>query len=132
MKHNHSLIGVFLVSLAALFISGCPHQAAVYNVHDASVVVGSSHDLDDVKKAIIRAGAALGWNMKPVEPGKILGTLHLRSHMAQVDIPYSKSSYSILYKNSDNLNYDGGKIHSNYNGWIKNLDRGIKNQLNLL
>jgi hypothetical protein len=70
--------------------------------------------------------------MKAVEPGKILGTLYLRSHMAQVDIPYSKSSYSILYKNSDKLNYNEGKIHSNYNGWIQNLDRGIKTQLSLL
>ncbi len=129
---KHRLIGVILVSLATLFIVGCPHQASVYNVHDASVVVGSGHDLEDVRKAIIRAGSALGWNMKPVEPGKILATLHLRSHMAQVDIPYSKNSYSILYKNSDNLNYKEGKIHSNYNGWIQNLDRGIKTQLTLL
>lgn len=132
MKHNHSLVGAFLVSVAALFISGCPHQAAVYNVHDASVMVGSEHDLGDIKKAIVHAGAALGWSMKPVEPGKIIGTLHLRTHMAQVDIPYSKSSYSILYKDSDNLKFDGEKIHSNYNGWIQNLDRGIQNQLNLL
>jgi hypothetical protein len=130
MKRN--LIGAILVGLATLFLAGCPHQAAVYNVNSAPVVVGSGHGLDDVKKAIFRAGSALGWNMKAVEPGKILGTLYLRSHMAQVDIPYSKSSYSILYKNSDKLNYKDGKIHSNYNGWIQNLDRSIKTQLSLL
>lgn len=130
MKHN--LISVILVSLAALFLSGCPHQAVVYNVDNVSIVVDGDHSLDDIKKAIIRAGGALGWSMKPVEPGKILGTLHLRSHMAQVNIPYSKSSYSISYKDSVDLNYDGEKIHSNYNGWIMNLDRGIRNQLSML
>ena len=133
MKRN--LIGVLFLSILALLLTGCPHQATVYNVENASVVVGGMGDSfteDDVKKAIIRAGAALGWNMKVEKPGKILGTLYLRSHMAQVDIPYSERSYSIIYKTSKNLDYKDGKIHSNYNGWIQNLDRGIKNQLSLL
>jgi hypothetical protein len=130
---NRTMLGAILVSAATLFVAGCPHQAVVHNVENASFVVGTpSYSEDDVKKAIVRAGAALGWSMQETEPGQIVGTLYLRSHMAQVDIPYSKSSYSILYKDSSNLNYDGTKIHSNYNGWIQNLDRGIKNQLNLL
>ena len=130
---NRNLIGVVLISSMTLFIAGCPHHATLYNVNDAPVVVGKKdYSMDEVKLAIVRAGAALGWNMQEVEPGKILGTLHLRSHMAQVDIPYSTNSYSIVYKDSDNLNYDGSKIHSNYNGWIQNLDRGIKTQLSII
>jgi hypothetical protein len=131
MKYN--LVGIILVFISTLFLYGCPHQAAVYNVYDEPVVVvGDKHSPEDVKKAIVRAGSALGWSMKMVEPGKIIGTLHLRKHMAKVEIPYTKSSYSILYMGSDKLNYDGTNIHSNYNGWIQNLNRGISNQLNLL
>jgi hypothetical protein len=131
MKYN--LVGILLVCMSTLFLYGCPHQAAVFNVADEPVVVmGSEHSLEDVKKAIVRAGSALGWNMKMVEPGKIIGTLHLRKHMAKVEIPFTRSSYSILYMDSDKLNYDGKMIHSNYNGWIQNLNRGINNQLNLL
>lgn len=85
--------------------------------------------MDEVGKAILRAGGTLGWQMKQVEPGYILGTLKLRSHVAVVDVRYTTQNYSIKYKDSTNLNYDGTNIHSNYNGWISNLDRAIKTQL---
>jgi hypothetical protein len=90
------------------------------------------YSMKDIKNAIMRAGAGLGWNIREVAPGRLEGTLHLRTHMAQVDIPYSKDNYSIIYKASDNLRYDGEKIHSNYNGWIQNLDKAIKSQIILL
>jgi hypothetical protein len=130
---KQKLVSIILISAATVFIAGCPHQALVYNVENTTVIAGEeNYTLEDVEKAIIRAGAALGWDMEPVGPGRIEGTLFLRSHMAKVDIPYTKESYSILYKDSSNLRYDGEKIHSNYNGWIQNLDRGIKAQMNTL
>jgi hypothetical protein len=70
--------------------------------------------------------------MKPIEPGLIEGTLLLRTHMAKVNIKYDTSSYSITYKESSNLDYDGTNIHKNYNGWIQNLDKGIRSQLSNL
>ena len=83
-----------------------------------------------MKKAIIAAGAGLGWAMNSTEPGHIVGTLNVRSHGAVVDIPYTTESYSILYKDSTNLKYSSsGTIHSNYNGWIQNLNRAIKANL---
>jgi hypothetical protein len=84
-----------------------------------------------VRLAILRAGATLGWQMQDVQPNLIEGTLYLRSHKAQVDIPYSTGRYSIVYKDSVNLLYDGTNIHKNYNGWIKNLDRAIQAQLGM-
>ncbi|RDH89310.1 MAG: hypothetical protein DIZ77_16070 [endosymbiont of Seepiophila jonesi] len=130
---KQKLLGVLIVSMVILFLAGCPHQAMVYNVEDTSVVANKDGvTMDDVRKAIIRAGATLGWNMNDKGSGLVEGTIHLRSHMAQVDIPYDAQTYSIKYKNSDNLKYDGEKIHSNYNGWIQNLDRAIKAQLSTL
>ena len=67
--------------------------------------------------------------MKPEKPGLIVGTLNLRTHTAVVDIPYTTTSYSILYKSSVNLKQEGNTIHSNYNGWVQNLDQAIKRQL---
>jgi hypothetical protein len=46
-----------------------------------------------------------------------------------VEIPYSAKSYSINYKSSENLDAADGQIHNNYNGWIKNLAKGIDAQL---
>ena len=49
---------------------------------------------------------------------------------AVVDIEYTAKVYSINYKESSpSLHYDGRSIHSNYNGWIENLDRAIRNRL---
>jgi hypothetical protein len=129
---KHSIFGVLLVSAVALLLGGCPRQAVVYNVENAPVVSNKSASMDDVRKAIIRAGASLGWNITDESPDTLVGILHLRTHMAKVEIPYSATSYSIVYKDSDNLRYDGEKIHSNYNGWIQNLDRAIKSQLSTL
>ena len=87
---------------------------------------------DSVGKAILRAGGSLGWVMKKVKDGKLVGTLMLRKHVAIVAIDYSAKSYSIHYKDSQNLNYDGTNIHSNYNGWVQNLNRAIQSQLSML
>jgi hypothetical protein len=46
-----------------------------------------------------------------------------------VDVRYTATTYSITYKDSTNLNYRDGQIHKNYNGWIENLDRDIRNEL---
>ena len=51
------------------------------------------------------------------------GTLILRTHTAEIEIPYSAGGYSIAYKSSVNLQ-EGGNIHRNYNGWIQNLNAG--------
>lgn len=123
---------VIVASAFALLIVGC-RSAPIYNVSQQSVSSSKANlSLDDVSMAIVRAGGALGWQMKVTKPGHILGTLHLRTHVAIVDVDYSTTSYSITYKDSTNLDYDGTNIHSNYNGWIQNLQKGIQTQLNLL
>ena len=61
--------------------------------------------------------------------GQDRGTLLLRDHRAVVDIDYTPRTYSIRYKDSSSLDYDGSSIHKNYNGWIENLDRAIRNRL---
>ncbi|MEZ2742255.1 hypothetical protein ACBP93_06405 [Paenalcaligenes hominis] len=119
---------VILLALVAS-LAGC--AAPIMNVENAPVTSVSNHNLSasQVRDAIVRAGAGLGWQMKDVAPNLLQGTLHLRTHVAVVDIPYSAKEYSILYKSSVNLNAADGKIHKNYNGWITNLKNGINNQL---
>lgn len=124
-----------LVLVLGLVFTGC-RTSALQNVNDKSFTVVEKNNLniDNVTRAIIRAGGSLGWQMKKVKDGEIIGTLYLRDHMAQVKIPYSTKDYSILYLKSSNLNYDEEKkiIHSNYNGWIQNLNRAIQTQLSTL
>jgi len=126
------VIKTLMVILVLVVVTGC-RKGTVRNVDNAPVVTQSSeYSLDEVGNAIARAGSSLGWRMRDVGPGHILGILELRAHTAEIDISYGLNEYSINYKDSDNLNYSKGRIHSNYNGWIQNLERTINNELSRL
>lgn len=124
------LVTVFALIATVVLMAGC-RSAPVYNVDDATVVTSTGHEIsmDQTRKAIVKAGTGLGWVMADVDPGHSVGTLVLRDHVAKVDINYTPKSYSITYKDSTNLKYDGTNIHSNYNGWIHNLQNAINAQL---
>jgi hypothetical protein len=112
---------------------GCTTQP-IYNVVGSPVATssGKAASMQEVQSAIVRAGAALGWQITPDKPGQMTGRLALRTHQAVVDINYDSKQYSINYRDSIDLNAKDGQIHKNYNGWIQNLDKGIRSQLLLL
>lgn len=121
--------GVLILS-ASLLAGGCATPQPVLNVTQAPVASNKGNlGADDVRQAIVRAGAGLGWQMNPDRPGHVTGRLLLRTHVAVVDIDYTPKNDSIKYRDSTNLDYDGSKIHKNYNGWIQNLDKAIQVQL---
>jgi hypothetical protein len=124
------LLSLALVCAAAA-MAGCNTIAPIQNVSNASVIgpSGKSLSTEEVRSAIFRAGAGLGWIMTEARPGVVKGKLILRTHTAEVEIPYSQTEYSIVYKTSVNLEEASGKIHRAYNGWIQNLNRGINAQL---
>jgi len=132
-------ISSVLIVMALVLITGCV-TAPIKNVENAPVKTLSGKELmlDQVTKAIVLAGMGLKWQMDVVTPGHIVGTLHLRSHSAVVDITYDPKAYSIQYKSSTGLLYgepnqvngpETREIHKNYNGWIENLDNAIRTQL---
>ncbi len=126
------LVGIILV--LSIGFSGCG-PAQVQNVPKQALATNQSKITnDDVFKSILRAGAGLGWIIKAVDENTAEGTLHLRDHTAVVTISYNTKDYSITYKTSTNLGYDAenNTIHSNYNGWITNLNRAIQVQLSTL
>lgn len=126
---NFSVRNFLVTVLAMAVVAGCA-GAPVYNVSGSPVNANSGKaSLDDIGKAIKTAGINLGWQMRDVKPGHIVGTLNLRSHQAVVDVTYNTKSYDIAYKDSSNLNYNGSTIHKNYNSWVQNLDRNIQAQL---
>lgn len=129
MKKNIYFLA--FIALGLLMLGGC-RTAPVLNI-DAQPISGK-HTMQQVEKAIVRAGRTLGWRMHPKESGRMEGVLYLRTHMAKVDIMYDTSKYSIKYKDSSNLEYDDktGTIHSNYNGWIENLNKAIQVQLDTM
>ena len=65
--------------------------------------------MDQIERAII-TGTRRGWIMKRIGLGHIEAKLAVRSHLAIVDIYYDKSTFSIRYKESRNLNYKAGSV----------------------
>lgn len=129
---NRTVTRVVFAYLVLTVLAGC-RTSPIHNVNDAAITTASGKELtmEQVKKAIILAGTSLKWAMADAAPGLIVGTLNIRRHQAVVDIKYDTKKYSITYNNSMNLKYDADhkRIHSNYNGWIQNLNNAIKARL---
>lgn len=120
-----------IVKLLAAFavvgaLAGCSRTAPVANI---TSTVGMNHTQEQVKSAILKAGTQRKWIMNETAPGVIKARQQSRDHVAEVRINYSASSYSINYDSSQGLRAGGGKIHKNYNRWVRNLDKDI--QVNL-
>ncbi|MHC1711351.1 MAG: hypothetical protein AB9872_04285 [Solidesulfovibrio sp.] len=121
---------VILILLCATFVS-C-RTAPIRNIPDNDIptMQGMALTQEELETSIIRGGNKLGWTMRKMEPGLIVGTIYVRSHEAQVNIRYNDKSWNITYRSSNNLKSNGETIHSNYNSWVNNLANSIRNQIN--
>lgn len=116
----------FIALVIAVFaVASCRGGVPVYNVVSASMATSPTATLEDVTKSIRRAGIGLGWQMAEIAPGQIEGKLFLRSHIAIVEIVFDTKAFSIRYRDSTNLKYDGTTIHKNYNNWVQRLEHAI-------
>ena len=117
-----------LLLIVSFVMTACG-STRIYNVPVTKVHAKKSSET--VYRAIRDAGIGLGWKITKIKPGVAEGKLALRAHVAVVRISYNNSSYSIRYVRSTNLKYNPKRqtIHSNYNGWIKNLEKAIDTRL---
>jgi hypothetical protein len=127
-----SMFKLFVAVCACALLAQGAYAAPVYDVEASPFPPHALTSLENLEKAIMRAGIQLGWQIVPKGPGKIEGILNLRSHQAIVDITYDTKMFSIKYKSSVNLDYSNGDIHRNYNGWVQNLEKAIRIQAGLL
>lgn len=127
MRMNEFKAAMIIGAVVVVGLVACT-VAPIHNVSDAPTATASGKTLttSQVRQGIITAGSALGWRIVDAGPGRLEGTIALRDHKAVVDIPYSATKYSIQFKSGENLNAADGTIHKNYNGWVQNLDRGIR------
>ncbi|CAH1596608.1 hypothetical protein [Vibrio owensii] len=121
---------LFISLLLTLLLVGCGRVQPVMNVEDTPV----AYDLQNkqVKAAIVQSATNRGWTIEETSPGLLIAKINVRSHFAEVEIPYSNKYYSIIYLNSVNLKASDGKIHRNYNRWVNNLNVDIQRALALL
>jgi len=117
---------IALVAIFTLLTPACG-LVPIYSVDNAEYVsVNGKVTLEQAKKAIIDADSKRRWQFEEIEPGYLVATL--RKRKVVVDIRYSTKAFSITYKDSEDLNYDGFTIHPKYNKWIQNLQHDINTQ----
>jgi len=117
--------------VTALGVMAC-RAVPIRNVYQSSLTPPASMSDAALLDSFRRAGAATGWVIQPVAPGELEGRLAVHGrHLAVVTITYDRTQFSISYKNSENLLYDGVHIHRNYNRWVQNLEKNIREAVNL-
>ena len=119
---------------AVVLLAGFGAGAPIYNVVAAPIPSNQAATLENIEKAVMRGGLTLGWQMSPKGPGRVEGVLNLRRHQAVIDVTFDARSFNITYLDSTNLDYREKEktIHSNYNGWIQNLEKAIRAQVTVL
>jgi hypothetical protein len=131
MSKNHVLKPWIPLLVLALILplAACRRQAPISNVIDMPVSGARSGSLtkEKAKEVILAACRKFGWAAREIEPGLIRADYAARSHTATIEIPFSSTRYSIIYKHSTNLKYNAQRqtIHNQYNHWISNLRQEI-------
>ncbi len=128
-----------LLIVVTVGIAGC-RSIKISNIESrtyaaSGAAYSSNLSLEDYEKAIIRAGSKRNWVFRHVTPGQLEGAVTIRGkHTAVVDVFFDTSEFSIIYKDSQNLNFDAdkGAIHPNYNSWVKLLGADIQSEIQLL
>ena len=129
---NKILIAVFALVLCPAVVDAAK---PINNLKNQTVPIrldGSQYSLEQIQTAIIEACAARGWQPIVDKEGEISATINVRGkHYAKISIPFTATSYSILYVDSNNLDYNAKKqkIHRNYNNWVVKLSGTIDKQI---
>jgi hypothetical protein len=119
-----------LIPAIVLVVVGCRTvPRTMYEVDRAPIVASSALSMAEVEKAIRAGGASSGWVMTTLGTGNVEGSYAQSRSRAVVAVTYDTATFSIKYKDSENLRYEGDKISVHYNGWVQNLERAIRAQL---
>ncbi|SFC42809.1 hypothetical protein [Pseudoalteromonas denitrificans] len=108
-------------------LTACSTTIPVRNYMDQTIPQYGNSEVSStlVERSIIKGAISLGWQTKIIKSGLIEATLNIRTHQLVVLISHDEKNYSIEYKDSINLKYNGKKIHRQYVNWVNNLINAI-------
>jgi hypothetical protein len=101
----------------------------ICNIHDEQIQSNTEITQPQVEQAIVKAGIELGWRLNKIRDGLMTGTLTTHYNTAVIEIRYDASTYSINHQESTNMEYDGKKIHKDYNNLIKDFSSAIQKNI---
>lgn len=121
---------IVLTAVIVTLLMGCKTTVPVRNFDNQVIAQygNTPSSAKSVEKAIVRAAVSLGWKTSITSDEEIVATLDIRKHQLVVLITHDDKNFSIRYKDSVNLKYNGQKIHRQYINWVTNLIRSINAQ----
>ena len=126
---------VVVTCFIAITITGC-RTRSIMNLEGQSVPSlndGSPLPLETVRNGIRTACAKRGWITRVYGDNLIEVEVKAPNYQATIEIPFTCSSYGIIYKDSQGLRYNNSdKIHRAYNTWILMLSESIRQELVLI
>ena len=120
----------FALASLTVLLAAC-QTLPIYTVENAEIFTasGKTASLAQIRRAIIQGAISKKWKIKELNSNTIVARLDHKKLEAVVTIEYSPQRYSIRYRDSKNLAYGGGNIHSRYNRWVKLLRARIDGNL---
>ena len=84
--------------------------------------------LAQVQNTIEKTAKDQGWTLSDVKSGSFVARRAWdgNKHNIVVDVVYDLQDFSIRYKDSKQMGYDGNTIHRSYNRMVRDLEGGIK------
>jgi hypothetical protein len=125
MTQFQRIAALFAVAVA---LGGCTSNP----VYTAKETLPSDRGLsnDRMSRAIVTALIERQWVVQSARPSMIKAAITVRDkHHAEIDIPYTTTSFEIDYRDSRGLGYKDGRIHGTYNRWINYLRDDVIKQL---
>ena len=117
-----------IAMMLALGVAGCVMTAPMTRLENQPIG-NYAGGAAGVGAAIERALVSRNWVVTARRPGELDAALIGPEFRADITIPYSATSYSIRYRDSQGLDYSGSMIHRHYNNWVNNLRISIEREL---
>ena len=116
-----------LLTICALSTTACSTKKQILSVHTELTL---SYETTDVKAAIVEALATRNWVITNKNGNEIQAKFVIKENQfIAVKISYTDRYYNINYLDSQNMKYNGSKIHKTYNKQVKALDKVIKSNV---
>ncbi len=114
--------------MAVLLLAACTTPIIRVESIGLSIPSNANVTMGKVEAAIFKAAVDRGWSIQQLEPGRLEAEIRGRNYKAVVWITHDTKSFSIIYKDSRNLDYDGNRIRRRYNSLILKLRKSILRQ----
>ena len=123
-KNTKVLLSVLLVFAVLFTGAACGKRAVPAREYGSTVPATDGLTKKEVADAILRAGAATRWRIKPVADGVMDARLDYKGHVVPATITYDNRGYAIRY-----AGVAGESVPAQYNKWMNNLDARIRQEL---